>query len=157
MNAGASDEPPLAATGPFQALRNNNGHLAAGHAMALLMGHPVFANRRFGGLARLIAGQVNRGHYYILFRDQKPAGFLGWAYTDEAPARAWLAGDGSRVGNGTSGDSAVFNIWVTDGPDMNSFALRTMRREFHDKRLIVARRLYADGRVKPLSITNTRL
>lgn len=141
----------------FQALRNNSPHLAAGIAMGLMMGHPAFGNRTFGGIAQLIAGHVNRGHYLIVFRDGRPAGFVGWALTDEPAAQAWLDGDGSKVGNGQAGDCVLFNIWVTDGPDMNSHLVGLMREEFREKTALMARRIYADGRTRPIVIRNSRL
>lgn len=128
--------------------------------MGLMMGHPAFANRSFGGIARLIAGHVNRNHYYILFRDGQPTGFVGWAFAPEAAARAWLDGDGTQIGeghDGRTGDCVLFNIWVTDGAQMNSQLVRLLRAEFHDKRALMARRLYGDGRIRPILITNTRL
>ncbi|MDQ2094066.1 hypothetical protein [Rhodalgimonas zhirmunskyi] len=141
----------------FQALRNNSPLLSAGIAMSLMMGHPSFANRSFGGISRLIAGHVNRGHYLILFRDGKPAGFVGWALSPEGPARAWLEGDGSQMGDGKTGDCVLFNIFVSDGPDMTAYARRVLREELRDKRLGFARRIYDDGRIKPIEITNSRL
>ena len=141
----------------LQVLRNNSPHLAAGIAMGLMMNGPAFANRSFGGIARLIAGHVNRGHYYVVFRGGQPAGFVGWAFAPEEAARAWLDGDGSLLGDGREGDCVIFNIWMTDGPDMNSYLVRTMRNEFRDKRALMARRIYADGRIRPVLINNTRL
>lgn len=141
----------------FQALRNKSPHLAAGIAMGLMMGHPAFANRTFGGIARLIAGHVNRGHYLIVFRDGRPRGFVGWALTDEAAAQAWLDGDGSRIGDGTQGDCVLLNIWVTDGPDMNTFLVKTLRNLLSDKRRLFARRIYPDGRIRPVTFSNARL
>ena len=152
-DAPAANESPVR----FKALKNSNAQFAAGLAMSLMMGHPAFANRSFGSIARMIAGHVNRGHYLFVFRDDQPRGFVGWAFTDSRAAQAWLDGDGSDIGDGKEGDSVLFNIWVTDGPDMNSFLVRTMREEFREKRMLVARRIYADGRMRPIKITNQRL
>lgn len=128
--------------------------------MGLTMGHPAFANRTFGGIARLIAGHVNRGHYFIVFRDGRPAGFVGWAFAPEAAAQAWLDGDGSMLDDGQdgrSGDCVLVNMWVTDGAEMNSFLVSLLRKEFHDKRALMARRLYPDGKARPVQIRNQRL
>ncbi|KNG92222.1 hypothetical protein ATO11_18340 [Pseudaestuariivita atlantica] len=154
----AAGEAPRATPSPkFQALRNNSPHLAAGITMSLLMGHAPFADRTFGGMCRLIAGHLNRKHYYIVFRDGQPRGFVGWTYDQEDAAQAWLDGNGTLTGDGREGDCVIFNFWVTDGPDMNSFLVRTMREEFRDKRRLVARRIYSDGRIRPISIANTRI
>lgn len=157
VSSNAQGMPASGRDAPFRALRNSSPHLAAGISMSLMMGHPGFDNRTFGGMARMIAGHVNRGHYFIVFRDGQPKGLVGWAFTTRTAATAWRDGDGSLIGDGRDGDSVIFNVWVTDGPDMNSFLVRTMREEFREKRLLVARRIYADGRQKPITISNKRL
>lgn len=140
----------------LQALRHKNPYMATGLLLSLMLGHKPFAERSFGSMSRLIAGHVNRGHYCIIFRDGQAKGFVGWALTTPDAALAWRDGDGSAVGDGRHGHGAVVNFWVSDGPDMNSYILRTLRTELSQTRLVTARRIYSDGRIRPVTVVNRR-
>ncbi len=142
----------------FEMARDTDPHAAFGRAMLMLMQYDSFATLALRQIAPLIAGQVNRGHYYFVMRDGKLAGFLGWALCSEAAGEDWLESrDLSAFGDGSAGDCVVFNTWVTDGPEMNSYVVGKMREVFRDKTKLVARRRYKDGRIRPIRIRNTRL
>ncbi len=45
-----------------------------------LMTKPAFANLRFGDWSRILAGQINRGHYALVVdKTNNVHGFAGWA------------------------------------------------------------------------------
>lgn len=141
----------------FDLARDTDPYAAVGRAVVLLMQYDSFGALPFRHVTSLITGQVNREHYFFVNRNGKPTGFLGWAYCSEAAGEAWLTdNDVSSIGDGKAGDCVVFNTWVTDGPDMNSYVVSQMRPAFKDKTLLFARRRYANGRTRPIRIRNTR-
>ena len=138
--------------------KDRNPYAAVGRAAGMLMVYPSFGDLPFGQVMKIIAGQINRGHYCFVFKDNNAVGFFGWAYTSQTGAENWLMNnDESGIGDGIEGDCVVFNIWHTDGPKTNSFAVTHMRSKFSDKKMLYAKRRYNDGRVKPIRIPNMRM
>src|SRR5687767_919061 len=79
-------------------------------SVAHLMTKPAFARAPFGHIARILAGQVGRGHYALVRRGPRIVGFVGWARAEEAHAEAWLAGTrGLSDAEARSGDCALIN------------------------------------------------
>lgn len=143
----------------FSVGRDPNKMAAAGRAMVLLMRDDAFSGLAIGEIGRLIAGQVNRDHYFFVGRNGKITGYLGWALCSHVAAERWAhQNDGSLVGDGTTGDCVIINCWLADGRDMNSFLISKLRDEFASLKKLYARRRYLDGthRALVLDIDRTR-
>lgn len=126
---------------------------ALGHAVALLMRHPAFAAAPFGHIARNLAGQVNRGHYAFVARGHAMVGFLGWARATEARAEAWLSGT-RPLGDAEarSGEVALVNFLQADDPEATRFLRARLPELLPGARILMARRFYPDGRVRPVRL-----
>ena len=62
-------------SGPtFRLYRPNQPLMALGLAVNYLMTKPAFANLRFGEWARVLIGQINRGHYAFAGRCLRGSG-----------------------------------------------------------------------------------
>lgn len=141
---------------PYNLVTDKNPYAAAGRGAAMLLPFRNFSLLPFGQINALIIGAVNRKHYHFLLKDGQPVGFFAWAYASEAAAEKWLQkNDTSDIGDGTSGDCVVFNIWRIDkscqhDPQLRAFLLQNLRRTFVDKRIVFARRVYSNGRTRPM-------
>ena len=74
--------PAAPATRPFPALgfvRPESPRIGFAESVAHLMTKPAFARAPFGHIARILAGQVGRGHYALVKRGSTTVGFVGWA------------------------------------------------------------------------------
>ena len=132
--------------------RPENPYLALGHAVAHLMNMPAFANLRFGHWSKILVGQINRKHYYIVLDNKnKFQGFLGWAITTKDTAEAWVEGRGGLSESGTDGDCFVLNVWAASTPKVNSFIYREARKIFDGsgKEALYFKRYYKDGSMRP--------
>ena len=136
-------------SGAITAFQDKNPVMGMGRAVGHLMTFPEFAAMRFGNLSRLIAGQVNRKHYFFLLQEQKIVGYCGWALTSIEDADAWL--DENRPVSfvaGMEGPCCVINIWQASTPGANRAIARILRTTLSDQTHLYARRFYADGRVR---------
>jgi hemolysin-activating ACP:hemolysin acyltransferase len=157
MDPASSPSLAASATPTFDLVRDRNPHAAFGKAVMIAMRQPVFARLPFGQIATILAGQINRDHYFLVTRDGRITGFLGWAYTTPEGGERWLVEDDtSLIGDGRAGDTVVLNVWISDGADMTAFSMRHLRRLWSDKRQLLARRIYPDGTVRPVRLTNAR-
>lgn len=122
-------------------------------SVAHLMTKPAFARAPFGHIARILAGQVSRGHYALVRRGSHTVGFVGWALADEARGEAWLAGTRDLSdAEARSGDCALINCWQADDPSVSRFILAHLPRALPGCRVVYAKRHYPDGRVRPLRL-----
>ena len=60
-------------------LRPNKPAVPLGLAVNHLMTKPAFAGCAFGEWSRILAGQINRGHYCFVVDRKIILGFAGWA------------------------------------------------------------------------------
>ena len=137
----------------FRIVRELPREIAFGRSVAYLMSKPVFAKAPFGHIARSLAGQVNRGHYAFVYRENAIVGFVGWALANEVLAEAWL--NGQRALSGTeaeNGDCVLLNFWQAETPQVSQFIIVHMREVLTDVRRIYAKRHYADGRIRPIRL-----
>lgn len=114
---------------------------------------PAFAAAPFGHIARNLTGQVNRGHYAFAARGARFVGFAGWALAGEGEAEGWLAG--TRVlseAEACAGDCLVLNFWQADDPEVSRFLLGRLFAAMPAIRLVVAKRHYPDGRLRPVRL-----
>jgi len=137
----------------LKALRPGDRHQALGMAVAFLMADPAFQALRFGHWARVLAGQIRRGHYLFVADRIAVVGFVGWALADRAKAEAWLAGRGElSFDDSQAGEIVVLNAWKTVTPAANRFLIRALRELFLDKQALYYKRFYASGRVRPVRL-----
>lgn len=152
--------PAAFAAHPFPALRfvrPENPRSGFAESVAHLMSKPAFARAPFGHVARILAGQVGRGHYALVKRGPKTVGFVGWALTGEAQGEAWLAGvQGFTDAEARTGDCAVVNCWQADEPAVSRFILARLGSALAGCRVVYAKRHYPDGRVRPLRLAVSR-
>jgi hypothetical protein len=145
-------------TGPaLRFVRAADPRIGFAESVAHLMTKPAFARAPFGHIARVLAGQVGRGHYALVKRGPTIVGFVGWARTSEARAEAWLAGTrGLPDAEARAGDCAVINAWQADDPAVSRFILAELGEAFGGCRRVYAKRHYPDGRVRPLRLDVAR-
>jgi hemolysin-activating ACP:hemolysin acyltransferase len=127
--------------------------VALGRAAAQLMARPAFARTPFGHLVRALAGQINRGHYAFAARNGRTVGFVGWAVTQEAVAEAWITGRrGFCDAEARAGDCLVLNVWQADDAEVSRTLADHLGDTVRGVRRLYARRIYADGRVRPVRL-----
>ena len=56
--------------GQITFLRDKNPYAAVGRAAGMLMTYPSFAQLPFGQIMRILAGQINRGHYCFAIQNK---------------------------------------------------------------------------------------
>lgn len=137
----------------LRAVRDKNAFAAFGRAVSYLMNKPNFRDQKFGQWSKILAGQINRRHYFLVADGDKVVGYAGWAYVDEATAKAWLNGGGDiPSANCADGDCIVVNAWAADDERINRFVLREVRRACVGKKTAFFKRVYEDGRVRPIEL-----
>ena len=140
----------------LRAVRDRNGYAAFGRAVSYLMNKENFRNQKFGQWSKILAGQINRGHYFLVTDGAKTVGYAGWAYVDEATGRAWLKGGGDTPSaNCADGDCIVVNAWAADDERINRFVLHEVRRACIGKKTAFFKRVYESGRVRPIELPLT--
>ena len=130
-------------------------HGACGRAVGFLMTAPELAKLSFGHVAGLIAGQVNRGDYFfVLDRDEKLVGYCGWVCITHAQADAWLNENRDTIDpDNTGGPVCAISLWKASGPRANAAMVDAMRRRLpQTTEMVVARRIYRDGRIRPVRL-----
>jgi hypothetical protein len=117
------------------------------------MGKPAYQAVKFNAWSRILAGQINRGHYrFVLNPAGQVVGMLGWALADERVAEHWLTGGTWRDDGGGEGDCVIFNVWSADTPAARALLLHAARLAISGGRTLYFRRLYPDGRVRPVRL-----
>ncbi len=133
----------------FRLIRDRNPYAAAGRAMAYLMTDRIFGRMPFGHISRLIAGQVNRGHYLLAVREDAVVGFVGWTLGSKEDGERWLVDaplDPARtVGEGSI---CILNFWKAEAPAVSSAFVGALRAMMPDKTHLYAKRHYPDGSVR---------
>jgi hemolysin-activating ACP:hemolysin acyltransferase len=138
-------------------VRAGEAALGFAESVAHLMTKPAFARAPFGHIARILAGQVARGHYALVRRGSRTVGFVGWALASEAHAEAWLAGSrGISDAEARSGDCALINCWQADDPEVSRFIVARLGPALAGCRAVYAKRHYPDGRTRPLRLAVSR-
>jgi hemolysin-activating ACP:hemolysin acyltransferase len=137
----------------YRARTFENRSMALGLAVEYLMKKPAFARLPFGHWARVITGQIRRGHYVFITTEKNVVGFLGWAVMTEAEAEAWVVGaPGATEITGTSGDCVALNAWAADTPEVNQMLFDEALERAKGFRMLYAKREYANGGSRPLRL-----
>jgi hemolysin-activating ACP:hemolysin acyltransferase len=146
-------KPPQPQTGHFAAIRPKNAAFALGLAVNYLMLSPAFARQPFGHWSRVLAGQINRGHYLFAIDNQKVVGFLGWSFAGKSSADDWLAGHASIPSDESrSGEIMLINAWQAKSRDALRFLLHQARFAARDCSMVYAKRYRADGSFRPVRL-----
>lgn len=139
----------------FRVIRPENPFTALGLATNHLMTMPAFANLRFGEWSRILVGQINRKHYWLVIdRKSQVQGFLGWALATKASAEAWVEGRGGlSYQDSLQGECIIFNAWAAKGLKMNRFLLHEARKVMTGKEMVYFKRHYKDGTTRASRLT----
>ena len=139
----------------LKAVWPENTIYALGLAVRVLANLPAFSRLSFGEWAATLAGQIERGHYLFVLRNNDVEGIAGWAFADHDQATSWLEGHSGLPHEACyDGDCVILNVWQTRSRPAQRFLLNHLRGLFADKKMLVAKRFYADGRVRPVRIVN---
>ena len=134
--------------------RPRDPRIALGLAVSHLMTRPAFARLRFGEWSRILTGQINRKHYRFVLDDKdRVVGFLGWALATRKAADAWVEGRADfSHDDAKDGPCIIFNAWTANTPQINRFVLDAARQAMLGKETAYFKRLYKDGRSRPMRI-----
>jgi hemolysin-activating ACP:hemolysin acyltransferase len=140
---------------PLRLFRPKTPATALGLAVNHLMTKPAFAHLQFGDWSRVLAGQINRSHYYFAIDDKNEiVGFIGWAITTKDRAEAWVEGRaGLSDEHAREGDCILFNGWAANTAEVNRFLLEAARLVCRGKETIYFKRHYKDGTTRPVRLS----
>lgn len=154
--SGKQEQEPDAGEG-LRTHRPDNPFIALGVAVNHLMTKPAFARQPFGTWARILVGQINRGHYVLAMDGAKVVGFLGWAFAPKEKADAWLAGEAAlSFEDSRDGDVMLINAWQSDSIKVTRFLLEECRQIGGGREWVYFKRYYPDGtsRVSKLTVND---
>ena len=141
----------------FQAARLKTPDAALAVMVQLSMRAPAFAEQRFGTWARVLIGQVNRGHYVILLQDSQPVGFGGWFPARRRDAEAWLQREVDiPVAAESEADCAVINGFMAPSPEATRFLRDAMLDHGRKLGTLYGKRVLKDGSRRLVRVANTR-
>ena len=144
---------PLRRPGQLIAFKPESAVYALGLAVNYMMSKPAFARQPFGHWSRVLAGQINRGHYLFAVENGKVVGFLGWSFAPKSKAEDWLAGRATTASDeGLAGEIMLINAWQADSPRAVRFLLKQARLAGRDCAMVLAKRSRADGSFRPVRL-----
>jgi Flp pilus assembly protein TadD/hemolysin-activating ACP:hemolysin acyltransferase len=153
---GAGPPPAVARGGAkddlgLSAWRPKDPAAALGLAVEFLSKKPAFARLQFGEWSQVLFYQVARGHFFfVVDRNRRVRGFLGWALTSQTLAEQWVEGRaGLKNDECREGDCVIVNAFAAETGGANRFIVNTMRKLFASKRTLYFKRHYRDGRTRP--------
>jgi hypothetical protein len=123
---------------------------ALGVAARHLMDKPAFGHLKFGHWARILVGQVNRGHYLIIARGEEVVGSFGWSFATEEGCAAWLEGREIPGGFTQDGTHAVLNAVALSDPGAHGFLINAMRVALRGRTHLAFKRVYKSGAIRPM-------
>ncbi len=147
--AGETDDLALSAWRP------KDPAAALGLAVEFLSKKPAFGRLQFGEWSQVLFYQVARGHFFfVVDRDRRVRGFLGWALTSQALAEQWVESRaGLRNDECREGDCVIVNAFAAETGGANRFIVNTMRKLFATKHTLYFKRHYRDGRTRPTRLS----
>jgi hemolysin-activating ACP:hemolysin acyltransferase len=135
------------------AVTPENRTFALGLAVNYLMTSPSFARQPFGHWSRVLAGQINRGHYLFAVENSKVVGFLGWSFAPKDKAEDWLTGRaGIASDDSQAGEIMLINAWQADSRKVVQFLLDQARRIGQNCEMVYAKRFRPDGSFRPVRL-----
>ena len=138
----------------LSAWRPKDPAVALGLAVEFLSKKPAFARLQFGEWSQVLFYQVARGHFFfVVNRDRRVRGFLGWALTSQPLAEQWVEGRGGlRNDECREGDCVIINAFAAETATANRFIVNAMRKLFASRRTLYFKRHYRDGRTRPVRL-----
>lgn len=134
--------------------RAKNSALALGLAVNHLMNKKAYDAVKFTSWSKILAGQVNRGHYCFVFnQDSLVVGMIGWAYASRDVAERWVRGQPVGPMDSKRGSCIIFNLWSADDREINALVFHAARQAMIGCETLYYRRLYADGRLRPVRLS----
>jgi hemolysin-activating ACP:hemolysin acyltransferase len=141
----------------FIARRIDPPAAALGLAVAHLMTRPAFARLPFGAWSKVLVGQINRGHYFLMYDGPKVVGFAGWALTTEAKAEDWLMDRADfSFADSTAGDTLVVNCWSAATTEIHRAMVDAYRPIIAPYRQLYFKRFYEDGAIRKVRLPVNR-
>ncbi|WP_373504756.1 toxin-activating lysine-acyltransferase [Aestuariivirga sp.] len=139
---------------PFRIFRPSLPQTALGFAVAHLMTKPAFANLKFGNWSRILAGQINRGHYsFVVDATKNVHGFAGWGFVTRDKAEDWVEGRaGLSYQDCLQGECIVFNAWSATDFAVHRFMVDEARKLISGKQTMYFKRYYPDGSTRPVRL-----
>lgn len=145
---GGIDLPPPAAP-IFRTIKPTNPHLALGMAVEFLMVDPAFGKLGFGHWSRVLAGQINRGHFMFVAEGGRIVAFAGWALATRANAEAWLSNRRDlSYADSLAGEVVVLNAWKATTTAAHHYLVAALRPKMRSRTAIYAKRVRRDGKVR---------
>src|SRR5205085_11896204 len=130
--------------------RFQDRYVALGRIVSFLRDASPFTSYRFGAFVATVEGQIERGHYLAVLRDEEVVGYLGYALCDERIAQAWLEGRYvPTLDECRNGDVLVAMTMHTTSREVFAFLIREGRRLL-PKVKTVFRRHYGQDRPERL-------
>lgn len=141
----------------FQVARLKSPDAALAVMVQLSLRAPAFADQRFGAWARVLIGQVNRGHYVILLQDGQPVGFGGWFPARRRDADAWLEREAEiPVAPDAEADCAVINGFMAPSAEATRFLRDAMLDHGRKLGTLYGKRVLKDGSRRLVRVANSR-
>ena len=148
-------EPAQASVPALRLFRPQDPAAALGIAVSYLAAKPAFANRQFGEWSRVLIGQINRRHYFFAIGPNRGIqGFMGWAFTSQENAEAWVNGRKAlSYQESLQGDCVIFNAWAAETPAAHRFLVDAARKVIIGKEAFYFKRFYKNGAVRPTRVS----
>lgn len=137
----------------LRVFRPGSPAVALGLAVNHLMTKPAFARQPFGEWARILVGQINRGHYCFAVESKAVQGFAGWALASREHAEAWVEGRrGLSYDDCVDGECLIFNAWSANSFRVHRFMVDEARKIIRDRETLYFKRYYDDGTTRPVRL-----
>lgn len=134
---------------PLTLIQKKSGHEALAETLLHLNKHAATNRLLIRQTVPLLNGSINRGHYRLIHDGTRTVGFAAWALADRIAAHAWaFENDGSKIGDGKTGEGVILNFLVTDTLDIVRFAKAQARTVFGGKAFMCGRRSYANAKTR---------
>jgi hemolysin-activating ACP:hemolysin acyltransferase len=141
----------------YRAGKIEQPHAALGFVVAYLMTKLAFAKQPFGFWSKVLVGQINRGHYFLIFEGAKVVGFAGWALTTKEKAEDWLNDVRDfTFAESNTGDTLVVNAWAADNTEVHRAMVDHYRTIIAPYRSMYFKRAYDDGTVRKVRLPVNR-
>ena len=130
--------------------RFHDPYVALGAAVNFLRGVPAFASFDFGAFAATLAGQIERGHYFVVRDGERVVGYFGYALCDAAIAQAWMEGRHVPTFDECRGGDVIVGMTMhATSREVSAFLIRESLAQLPKGRVLF-RRHYANGKPQRL-------
>ena len=140
--------------GGLRAVCPQNKAYALGLSVEMTANEPAFSKIPFGEWTQVLMGQIARNQCFFVIDDKNDiVGFAGWAFASHDKALAWLE-QGATLDSGECeyGDCVILNAWTANSADVQSFMIDHGRDQLEGKKLLFAKRVYPDGKMRGVKL-----